>query len=469
MATEVDHFAPELLVHLDRSRPTGIRAQIEQQLREGVREGRLHPGTRLPSSRALAARLGVARGVVVEAYEQLAAEGWVVSRQGSGTRVAPAAAAPAQDAEPWPFEQRMAHDFALGVPDLAAFPRTAWLRAMRRVLATVPDARFGHPDPRGAAPLRTALAAYLGRQRGVVTTPDRIVITTGFWQGLDCVCRALAARGATRLAMEDPSFVYHRHIVTRAGLTPVPVPIDRAGMRIEDLARTDADAVLVTPAHQSPTGVVMGPDRRTALLGWAGEREAFVIEDDYDAEHRYDRDPVGALQGHAPERVIYGGTASKTLAPALRLGWVAVPAELQRSVAYEKAMADAGSPVLEQLVLADLIERGDLDRHLRRTRVANRGRRAALAAAVAERLPDCHLHGIPAGLHAQLDLPADTDEHAVVEAAAARGVRVEPLSQHRFEDRGAPPALLLGFGAMTEQAIGRGIAELAAAVDEVRR
>jgi GntR family transcriptional regulator/MocR family aminotransferase len=468
VAIEVDHFAPDLLVHIDRAVPTGIRAQIEQQLRAGVRDGRLHPGTRLPSSRALATRLGVARGVVVEAYEQLAAEGWIVSQQGSGTRVAPAAAAPASDSEPWPFDDPMRHDFALGVPDLAAFPRAVWLKAMRRVLKDVPDARLGHPDPRGAAPLRTALAAYLGRQRGVVTTADRIVVTTGFWQALSVVCQALAARGATRLAMEDPSFVYHRHIVQRAGLTPVPIPVDRTGLRIDLLALSGADAVLVTPAHQSPTGVVMAPERRTALLGWAHEAGAFVIEDDYDAEHRYDREPVGALQGHAPERVIYGGTASKTLAPALRLGWVAVPAELQRSVAFEKGMADAGSPVLEQLVLADLIEHGDLDRHLRRTRAANRGRRAALATAVAEHLPDARLHGIPAGLHAQLDLPPGCDEHAVVEAAAKRGVRVEPLSNHRFEDRGAAPAILLGFGSMTEQAIGRGVAALAQAVADAR-
>ncbi len=232
----VDHFAPGLLVHLDRDAALGLREQIEHGLRAGIREGRLHPGTRLPSSRALAARLGVARGVVVEAYAQLAAEGWLVSRQGSGTRVAPSAAAPAADPEPWPFEQPWRHDFLCGVPDLAAFPRAAWLSATRRVLRDMPDARLSHPDPRGTAPLRSALAAYLGRQRGVVTTPDRIVVTTGFWQALCLTCAALAARGATRLAMEDPSFVYHRHIVRRAGLEPVGVRVDEAGMRVGDLA-----------------------------------------------------------------------------------------------------------------------------------------------------------------------------------------------------------------------------------------
>src|SRR3954452_4162069 len=372
----------------------------------------------------------------------------------------------------------MRHDFALGVPDLAAFPRAAWLRAMRRVLSDLPDAGLGHPDPRGTPTLRNALAAYLGRQRGVVTTADRIVITNGFWQALGLVCAVLVARGAKRLAMEDPGFVYHRHIAKRAGLEIVPVPVDddalaahllaqtgaaayhrhiakragleivpvevdAAGMRVDLLAQTDADAALVTPAHQSPTGVVMGPERRTALLGWAHESGAILIEDDYDAEHRYDREPVGALQGHAPERVVYGGTASKTLAPALRLGWVAVPADLAHAVAFEKGLADGGSPVLEQLVLADMIESGELDRHLRRTRAAHRGRRAALQAAVEEHLPGCRLHGAPAALPAQLDLPAGTDEHAVVEAAARRGVRVEALAPHRFAHDGARPGLLL--------------------------
>ena len=460
----VDHLAPDILVHLDRDSGQGIRAQIEEQLRAGIREGRLHPGIRLPSSRALAAQLGVARGIVVEAYEQLAAEGWVVSRQGSGTRVSPVAAPPAAEPEPWPFEQAMRYDFALGVPDLSAFPRTAWLAATRRVLRELPDAKLSHPDPRGTATLRAALAARLGRARGVVTSADRIIVTTGFWQGLRCVCAALAARGATRIAMEDPSFFFHRLIVEKAGLDPVPVPVDEAGIRVDQLARHDVHAVLVTPAHQSPTGAVLAPDRRTALIAWAQETGTILIEDDYDAEHRYDREPIGALQAMAPEQVVYGGTASKTLAPALRLGWVALPAHLVHGVATEKGLADAGSPVLEQLVLADLMERGELDRHLRRTRAANRGRRDALAAALAEHLPQARLRGIAAGLHAAVELPPGADEHAIAGAAALRGVRVEPLSHHRFDPSAGPPGLLLGYGSMSEPAIRRGIAELAQAV-----
>jgi GntR family transcriptional regulator/MocR family aminotransferase len=462
VAVEVDHLAAAALVHLDRA-AGGLREQLERGLRAGIREGRLHPGTKLPSSRELATSLGVARGVVVEAYAQLVAEGWLLSRQGSGTRVAPTAAPAAPDPEPWPWQQPMAHDFALGIPDLAAFPRDAWLAATRRVLRETPDALLGHPDPRGAQPRRTALAAYLGRQRGVVTSADRIVVTNGFWQGLSVVCRALHARGARTIALEDPGFVFHRHVVARAGLEPVPVPVDEDGLRSDLLA--DQDAVLVTPAHQSPTGVVMAPERRTLLLEWAATRGATVIEDDYDAEHRYDRDPVGALQGRAPEHVVYGGTASKTLAPALRLGWVAVPAELAYAVAVEKGFADGGSAILEQLVLADLIERGDLDRHLRRTRAAHRRRRDTLAEAVAEHLPEVRISGVAAGLHAMLALPDGADEAAICAAANARGVRVEGVGAHRFAP--GPPGLLLGYGALTEPAIRRGVAELAAAVREV--
>ena len=222
------------------------------------------------------------------------------------------------------------------MPDLAAFPRAAWLAASRRVLRDLPHGGLSHPDPRGAAPLRTALAAYLGRVRGVITTPEQMVICTGFWQGLGLVCRALAERGARRIAMEDPSFLFHRLIVEKAGLRPVPIPVDGAGLRVDALARRRADAVLVTPAHQSATGAALAPERRTHLLAWAHEHDALVIEDDYDAEYRYDRDPIGALQGRAPDRVVYGGTASKTLAPALRLGWLALPAGLQGAVAMEK-------------------------------------------------------------------------------------------------------------------------------------
>ena len=459
-----------LLIELGTEPGASLRDQLERRLRAGIRSGRLHPRTRLPSTRSLARQLGVSRGVVVDAYSQLVAEGYLTARQGDGTRVSAGAAASEPPRRPAPPRRAPRYDFRLGVPDLAAFPRAAWLASARRALRELPDAALGHPDPRGTRQLRAALASYLGRVRGVVTVPERVLVCTGFWQGLGLLCAALRARGARRLAMEDPSFVLHRWLVSHAGLEPVPVPVDAGGIVVERLERTGADAVLVTPAHQFPTGVVLAPERRAALVAWAERRDALLIEDDYDAEYRYDRDPVGALQGLAPDRVAYGGTASKTLAPALRLGWLALPGWLAEAVAGEKSMADGGTSTLEQVAYAGFVERGELDRHLRRTRLAYRRRRDALVEALARELPHARLAGVAAGIHAVLELPAGCDERRVVEAAAARDVAVEPMAPHRFAPpHGASAALLLGYAQLREPALHRGVAELARAVREARR
>jgi GntR family transcriptional regulator/MocR family aminotransferase len=458
-----------LLLELGAQPGSSLRDQLERQLRAAIRNRRLHPRTRLPSSRALARKLGVSRGVVVEAYSQLVAEGYLTARQGDGTRVAAGAAAAEPPGRRVAPARPPRYDFRLGVPDLAAFPRAAWLTSARRALRDAPDAALGHPDPRGVRQLRAALASYLGRVRGVVTAPERLLVCTGFWQGLGLLCAALRARGASRLAMEDPSFVLHRGIVAHVGLEVVPVPVDHDGIVVERLERTDADAVLVTPAHQFPTGGVLAPERRAALLEWAERRNALVIEDDYDAEYRYDRDPVGALQGLAPDRVAYGGTASKTLAPALRLGWLALPGWLTDAVAGEKLIADAGTSTLEQLTYAGFVERGELDRHLRRTRLAYRRRRDALVEGLARELADARLTGVAAGIHAVLELPPGCDEKRVVEAAAARHVAVEPMSPHRFSARPDAPALLLGYAQLREPAIRRAVTELARAVRASRR
>ena len=446
----------------------GVRARLEQSLRERIRDGRLHAGTRLPPSRTLAGRLGVSRGVVVEAYAQLAAEGYLTARQGSGTRVAPGAQAAAGPGPPAPETARPPrYDFQLGVPDLAAFPRETWLAAMRRVVRETPDAGLGHPSPYGAEALRDALAAYLGRVRGVVTTPGRLVVCTGFAQGLGLLARTLRAEGVRRIAIEDPTFVLHRWILEGAGLEAVPVPVDERGLRVGDLPATGAGAVLLAPARQSITGAVLAPERRTELLRWARETGATVVEDDYDAEYRYDREPVGALQGLDPDLVAYGGSASKTFAPALRLGWLALPPRLVDRLRWEKLLADAGSPTLEQLAFAHLLEHGHHDRHLRRMRLAYRRRRDALVTSVAEHVPGARVHGIAAGLHAMIELPPGHDESAVVAAARARDVAVGPVFPHRSDPGAGAPALLAGYAALPEPAIREGIRRLGAAVADV--
>jgi GntR family transcriptional regulator/MocR family aminotransferase len=451
----------DLLVRLTRG-GGALRAQLEGQLRDAVRSGRLAPGVALPSSRSLARELGVSRGVVVDAYAQLAAEGYLVSRQGAATRVSDAASPAPGAAGAAAAEQLPRFDFRPGGPDVSLFPRAAWLASLRRALRTAPHARLDYGDPRGAPELRLALARYLGRARGVVCDPERLIVTSGMAQGMALLARVLSEGGARSIGVEDPSSAPGRDQLSANGLRVVPVPVDADGMRVDVLEARGPDAAFVAPAHQFPLGVVLAPGRRAALLDWAARTGALVLEDDYDAEYRYDRVPVGAVQGLAPELVAYAGSVSKTLAPGLRLGWLVAPERLADAVVQAKARDDLGTPVVEQLALADFLERGELDRHLRRTRGIYRGRRDALVAALARELPDCEPAGVAAGLHLVVRLPAAADENAVLAHARARGVGLYGLSEHRIEP--GPPALLLGYGRISEPAIDAAVTELAAAL-----
>jgi GntR family transcriptional regulator/MocR family aminotransferase len=445
---------PELLIELRRERGRPLRAQLEEGLREAVRSGRLMAGAPLPSSRALARDLGVSRRLVVEAFAQLAAEGYLVTRQGAGTFVAEtAAAAPAPVPAPEPRPPR--YDFFPGAPDLSAFPRAAWARAVRDVLRDLPSHALSYGDPRGAPALRTALAGYLGRARGVVAQPERMVITSGAAQALSLLAAVLVARGTPRIAVEDPSLPDHRDVLARRGADVVPVGVDDEGLRVDALERTGAAAVIVTAAHQMPLGVALSVDRRAALLAWGG----LVVEDDYDAEFRYDRPPLGALQGLAPEQVAYLGSASKTLAPGLRLGWLVLPAGLAREVAVEKRLSDMGTDVIGQLALARLIESGVYDRHLRALRRRHRARRDAAVAAVERHLPGAQVLGIAAGLHANVLLAEPVDVGAFEAACEARSVRVYG-SRRRM--------ISLGYANLPEPAIEQGVRLLAEAARESR-
>jgi GntR family transcriptional regulator/MocR family aminotransferase len=460
----------ELLLAVRRDGSRTLGAQIEDQLRRAIREGALRPGSQLPSTRDLARQLGVSRRIVVDAYAQLAAEGYLNLRQGARPRVSDAAAAAgpapalASPAAPGPR-----FDFRPSVPDLSMFPRAAWLRSLREALAAMTDADLGYGDPRGVEVLRSALADYLGRVRGAVADPERIVVTSGYTQGLGLVCDALAAAGAKRIALENPSNPEDGLVAARAGLEPIAIEVDEAGIRVDELERANPDAVVVTPAHQHPTGVVLSGERRAALLAWLRANDAIAIEDDYDAEYRYDRAAVGALQGLDPDRVIYAGSASKTLAPALRIGWLVVPPSLLAAVSHEKLLADRGTARIEQHAYADFLTRGELDRHLRRMRSRYRGRRDALVEALADALPEVAVGGIAAGLHVTVHLPDGDDEGAIREAAHDRRVELETMSDYRPDDHARPPALLLGYAQLPEPAIRAGVAELAEAVRAARR
>ncbi|MCX4745323.1 PLP-dependent aminotransferase family protein [Kitasatospora sp. NBC_01287] len=436
----------DLLIELG---PPGVRGTrrraVEEALRTAIREGRLPPGARLPATRDLAEQLGLSRGTVSQAYEQLIAEGWLIARTKAGTRVAdgvatatanatanatatataaanaaatdprlPARPLPslspsqtsASPTPPWSGPPSGArHDLSPGRPDVSAFPRAAWARALRRAIHEAPAEAFGYGDPRGRIELRTALAGYLGRVRGVRVAPDHLLICAGFTQALGLLTAVFAGTGVGAIAIENPAMPEHLAIAA-ARLGVRDVTVDDQGLRVAELAATDAGAVLCTPAHQFPLGVSLSPARRAALLAWADERDGWIVEDDYDGEFRYDRRPVGALQARRPDRVVYAGSISKSLGPAVRLGWIACPPRLLEPLVAAKHLADRQSPVLEQLALADLLDSGAYDHHLRTMRRGYRRRRDLLVRSVAELLPRARITGIAAGLHAILELPS---------------------------------------------------------------
>ncbi len=462
----------ELAIDLDRNGGDALHRQIEASIRQRIRSGVLPAGVALAPTRALAAELGVTRGVVVEAYAQLVAEGYLTSRRGGYTQVAAAAAPPAavpRLGRPAPSRlPRPVVDFGYGRGNVAAFPRAAWLRSVRRVLTEAADERLGYLDGHGAVELRSALAAYLNRVRGTNADPETIIITSGYAQAVSLLIGVLAARGARTVAVEDPSASDDARPMAQAlGLNMAGVPVGADGVRVDAVAELDADVLILTPSHQWPTGGVLSPQARAAVLAWAQRTGALVLEDDYDAEYRYDRAPIGAMQGLDPGRVVYAGTASKTLAPGFRLGWLILPQELIEPFAEAKLLADRGSPILDQLTFADFLSRGEFDRHLRRMRPMYRSRRDALLTALAQHLPELEPAGIAAGLHLVAWLPQDLEEATVIAAAAREGVAVAGVAPYRLSP--APRGgLIFGYSNLNERTIADGIARLARGVSSLR-
>ena len=456
--------APELLLSVDRTASEPGHRQVARGLRDAIRGGRLRSGARLPSTRALARELGVSRGLVVEVYDQLSAEGYLAIRPGGLTRVARTAVRSARAhraSEPLTFEI----DFRPGRPDVAAFPRDAWLRSMRRSLASAPSSRLTYLDGRGLPELRVELANYLNRVRGTAAVPDDIVITVGFAQGIWLVSMALAEEGARRFAVEDPSLGDSWRVVEAAGLKVAGIPLDADGLRVDLLEKARVSGVLITPAHQYPTGRVLSAGRRAALFAWAERRKGVIVEDDYDAEYRYDRQPVGAMQGLRPDRVVYAGSLSKVLAPGLRLDWLVAPPELAGRIADVKKAMDNGSPIMDQLAFADFIARGELDRHLRRMRPIYRRRRDLVVAALARHLPELQPVGAAAGLHVLTWLHPTDDPAAIVAAAAQSGIGLGHVEPGTGGDPRSPGGLVFGYGTISESSIEPGIRRLARLID----
>ncbi len=421
--------------------PRGLANWLATEIRAAVADGRLQVDVRLPATRALAAELGVSRGVVVEAYQRLVDEGVLAGRRGGGTVVRagltqPVPAAPGSPSTPVEF------DLSPGVPDLSAFPRAAWLRAERAVLARIAASDLRYGDTRGVYELRAAIAGWLTRNRGIRADPDALLIVNGVAQTLSLLAHVLLARGRPAIGVEEPGSFGGRDLLRYQGMHVAPIPVDHLGLDTEALIESGVDSVLVTPAHQMPTGVVLGARRRRALLDWAADG-GLVIEDDYDAEHRYDRAPVGALHALAPDRIVYTGSVSKTLAPALRLGWLLAPPALRADIVEAKYYTDITSQSLGQFVLAELMASGALEKHLRLTRIRHRRRRNAVLDALAEYFPGARVHGVAAGLHLLVSLPELTDDTDFAKRALAKGVALHPLSWYRID--AGEPGLVIGY------------------------
>jgi len=449
-------------LQLDRSiaPARGVATWLTGALRSAVADGRLPVGSAVPPTRVLAVELGVSRGAVVEAYRRLSDEGLLEGRRGGGTTVT-TAVAHAEPARTTSSQQPAAFDLTPGVPDLSAFPAAAWLRAERAVLSELTPAALRYGDPRGAAPLRAAVAGWLARRRGVRVDPQDVLVVSGVAQALALLAHVLTARGTSWIGFEDPGSRGAREHIEHWGLRTVPVPVDDDGLVVDALRGSGVDAVVTTPAHQFPTGVVLAPQRRRSLVEWALSG-GLVVEDDYDAEHRYDRTPVAAVQTLAPDRVVHVSSVSKSLAPALRLGWVVAPADLRSELVDAKAHTDICSPGLAQLVLARMMAGGELDRHLRLMHARHRRRRDAVLEAVATHLPQARVHGVAAGLHLMLTLPGVQDDVGLAARALELEVRTQALSMHRRSPGVA--GLVLGYAACPPDRLREAVQRIASVV-----
>ncbi|MGI5336407.1 PLP-dependent aminotransferase family protein [Streptomyces sp. CA-181903] len=467
--------------------PGGLADWLTRRLREAIADGRLPVGSRLPPSRQLAGELRLSRGVVIEAYRRLTEDGHAAGRGRHGTFVVAAPAVPRVPSGRAPAPARPARpdglftapgsdafdalraapariDLSPGLPDLAAFPRAAWLGAERAVLGSLTSSAFGYGDPRGTPELRLALVRWLARTRGIVADPDEVIVVGGVAQAMGLVAQVLVRAGIGEVAVEDPGPLGARQHFRYWGAATPPVPVDAEGVRVDALRATGARAVLLTPAHQFPTGVVLGGARRRALMDWVADG-GLIVEDDYDAEHRYDRPPVAALRSMLSDGVCYMGSVSKLFAPALRVGWLLAPARYREALVDAKRFTDLGNAALPQLVLARLLESGELERHLRQLRRRHRRRRDAMIEAIGARLPGTVVHGAAAGLHLMVTFDGGPDDAAVAEAALERGVKVQPLSWHGIRPR--RPGLVLGYAALPASDIAEGVATLAEVIRDL--
>jgi len=481
-----------LLVPLDRASGTLLQRQVEDALRSAIASGALRPGTRLPSTRALAAELGVSRTTAVAATQELVAEGYLVARARSGTfvarrpplpDVAPRTRAPkggalglsrraallADEAGRSPAKPRP-RPFALSRPALDAFPVREWSRILSRRAARVSISQldYGTESPE----LRGAVADLVSSSRGSRVHEDQVLIFGGSQRALEFACAAVLDPG-DRAWIEEPAYHGARSVLLAAGASLVHVPVDGEGIDVAagEAMAAGARLAYVTPSSQFPLGVTMSVERRRALLRWADAAGACVVEDDYDCEFRHGGAPVPALHAlDASGRVLYVNSFSRTMFPDIRLGYLVAPAALVDALRRVRAGMDEALPMMAQLALADFIAEGHFVRHLRRMRVLyGRRREALITAARSLGVGHVRAYRASAGLHVVVDLPDAIDAVEVSRAAAARGVEVVALEHFSARPAACPPALVLGFGAVGVDRARAGMEKLALAIDDVRR
>jgi GntR family transcriptional regulator/MocR family aminotransferase len=440
-----------------------LHARLTQALREAIQLRRLTAGSALPPSRTLAEDLGCSRWVVTEAYGQLVAEGYLEARVGAGTRVraldylTTGRTAIAQLV----ISPSLGIDLGPGLPDLASFPLKAWMAALRSAVSSLSSADLGHPDEAGHVGLREVLGAYLVRVRGAAADASELTIGCGVTDGIGRACRALHRSGLREVAIEDPGWERLRGCARAAGLQIIPVPVDEQGLCVEQLdAHPAVRAVILSPAHQFPTGVALSSARRAALLDWARRVDGLILEDDYDAEFRYDRHAIGAMQGTDPGRVALFGSVSKTLSPAVRIGWMLTPPAWTKAIRRAESNP-TGPPIIDQLAFAALLQSGLYDHHLRRSRMRYRQRRDRLLSALARHVPDARVSGIAAGLHVVVQVNREINYRVAVEMAAAAGLRLVTLGGFYTRRPAAGDGLVLGYGNLDDSAVETGVAMLA--------
>jgi len=481
-----------LCIRIDPRAAAGLQAQIYGAIRRAILDGVLTPGSQLLSSRALAEDLGVSRTTTLLAYEQLQAEGYLQARRGSGTFVTsslpedlPQTVVVLSGATPKhpPLSRRGAlladvpaaarrltgppRAFRLGIPALDLFPMKRWAQLVARRLRSATLAQLDYTYPAGIPALREAIADHVRRTRGARCSPDQVIVVAGAQRALEFISTVLLDPGQS-VWVEEPGYPGMRAALLACGARIRTVPVDDDGLMVDRLSRLAPAARLgyVTPSHQFPTGVPMSLARRLALLRWAAQARAWIVEDDYDSEFRYGSRPIPCLQGLDTDgRVIYVGTFSKALFPSLRLGFLIVPGDLHERLVRVRRATDLHPPVIDQLVLADFINDGHFERHIRRMRAVYHGRLEALHAAATRHCAGVlQLRPTHTGLHAVADLTS-VDAAVVTEEAFARGVEVMPISEYAAGRQPVTNGLMIGFAAVREEAMDKGMELLAAALE----